>query len=62
MSHKTHSITTRYRNYDIEDALATKDSAFLGLVPPDHTMPEGDNESSKEYSQKLTLTIPWLIC
>ena len=33
---------TRYRNHDMEDVTA----------PLDHTTPEGDNESSNEYSEE----------
>ena len=49
-------MTTRYENHDMEDVPAP-----LTLVPPDHTTPGGDNESSNKYSE-LTLSIPWLSC
>ena len=45
MCHKIHTMTTRYGNHDMEDVPSFQGSAPLDLVPPDHTMPRGDNES-----------------
>ena len=43
---------TRFGSHDTEDISATQDLAPLDLVPPEHTMPEGDNESSDEFSEE----------
>ena len=58
MCHKTYTMTTRYRIYDMEDLPATQDSAPLDLAQLDHTMPEGDNESSDDYSEETDTCHP----
>ena len=52
MCHKTHTMTTKYGNHDMEDIPGTQDSAPLDLVPLDHTIPLGDYESSDENSKE----------
>ena len=49
--HMTHTMT-RYGNHDTENICATQDSAPLDLVSQDHTIHEGDNESSDKYSKE----------
>ena len=49
---------TRYGGHDVEDIPATQDSAALHLVPPEHIMPNGDNESSDEYFEETDTCHP----
>ena len=56
--YKTHSMVTRYGSHDTEDAPATEDSPSLDLVPPEHSMPEGDNELSDEYCEETDTCHP----
>ena len=49
---------TRYGKHDREDIPATQDSAPLDLVQPDHTMHEGGNELSDEYSKETDTCHP----
>ena len=44
-------MTTRY-GYDAEDVPASQGSACLDLVPPDHTMPRQDSDSSDEDNEE----------
>ena len=39
----------KIRSPDTEDVPANQGAALLDLVPPEHTMPEGDNESTDKY-------------
>ena len=50
--HKTHTMTTRYRNHDTVNVPALQDTTPLDLVPPDHTMPGWESESSDKYSEE----------
>ena len=50
--HKTHTMTTRFESHGTEDVPATQDSALLYLVPSEHTMLKGDNESCDKYSEE----------
>ena len=50
--HKTHTMMTRYGNHGMEDICATQDSGPLDPVPPEHTVPNGDNEPSDEYCEE----------
>ena len=52
MSHKTHTMATRYGSHATEDIPSTQNSAPLDLVPPEHLMPEGDIESYDEYCEE----------
>ena len=45
-------MVTRYRSQGTEDIPATLDSDSLDLVPQDHPVPEGDNDSSAEYCEE----------
>ena len=58
MYHKIHTMATRYGNHDTEDILATQDSTPLDLAPPEHTMLEGDIESSDEYCEETDTLHP----
>ena len=58
--YKTHGMATRYGSQDAEHIADTQDSTPLDLVPQDHPVLEGDNDSSNEYCEKLTLATPWL--
>ena len=58
MHHKTHTLTTRYGNHDMENVLAPQDSAPLDHVPPDHTLPGASNESSNKYSAEMDTCHP----
>ena len=51
-------VTTRYGSHDTEDVPAMQDSHLLDLTPLDHTMPEGDNESSDEYCKETDTCYP----
>ena len=42
----------------MEDVPATQDSASLDIVPPEHIMPKGDNESSDEYCEETDTHCP----
>ena len=50
--HKTHGILTRYGSHDTKDVSATQDSPPQNLAPEEQPMPEGDDESSKEYCEE----------
>ena len=52
MHHMTHSMATRYGSHETEDSPATQDSSPLDLMPQDHPMPEGDNDSSDKYCEE----------
>ena len=54
--HKTQCIATRCKSPDIENIPTTEDSSPLDLVPQEFPMPEGDNDSSDEYSEKKSDT------
>ena len=58
MCHKTHTMTTRYGNNDMEDIPATQDSTPLDIAPLEHTMPEGDNKSSNKYREETDTCHP----
>ena len=45
-------MKTRYRNHDTADVPAPQDTASVDLVPPDHTMPGLEIESSDECSEE----------
>ena len=45
-------MTTRYESHDTEDVPTTQDSDPLELLPPKHTMPRGENESSDKYCEQ----------
>ena len=45
-------MVTRYRIHDTEDISATQDSPPLDCTPPEHPMPEGDNELSDKYCEE----------
>ena len=45
-------MVTWYGSPDTEDVPATQNSPHLDLVQQEHPVPEGDNESSDEYSQE----------
>ena len=55
---KTHGMVTGYGSQDTEDVPDTQDLIPLDLMPQDHPVPEGDNDSSEEYLKKLTLATP----
>ena len=59
MGHKTHTMTTRYGSHDMEDVPASQDAAPLDHVPPDHTMPKGNNESSDKYCEETDTFHPF---
>ena len=48
MHYKTHTMTSRYGSHDMENVSATQDSAPLDLAPPEHNMPDGDDEYCEE--------------
>ena len=56
--HKTDIMETSYRSHDTEDIPAIQDSAPLDIVPLEHPMPEGDNESSDEYCEETNTCCP----
>ena len=45
-------------SHDKEDTPATQDSAFLDLAPPEHSMPEEDNDSSCKYCEEIDACHP----
>ena len=45
-------MVTRYGSQDTEDIPHTQDSSHLDLIPQDHCVPEGDNDSSDEYCEE----------
>ena len=51
---KTHGMVTRYRSQDKEDIVDTP----LNLMPQDHPVPEGDNDSSIEYCEETDTCHP----
>ena len=53
-------MVTRYRSQDTEDVTDTQDSTPLDIVPQDHHVPEGDNDSPDEYCEELNTATPWL--
>ena len=55
---KTHTMTTRYGYHGTEDVCAPQDSVSLDLAPPDHTVPEQDNDSSTEYNEETDTCCP----
>ena len=52
MYHKTHHMATRCGSKDTEDVADNQDSTLLDLMPQDHPVPEGDNNSSHEYCEE----------
>ena len=51
-------MTTRYGSHDTEDIPAIQDSDSLDLAPLEHTMPEGDSESSDKYREETDTHCP----
>ena len=45
-------MLTRYGSQDTKDIPDTQDSTPLDLMPLDHPVVEGDNDSSNEYCEK----------
>ena len=58
MHYKTYTMATRYRSNDREDISANQDSPPLYLAPPEHPMPEGDNELSDENCEETDTCHP----
>ena len=58
MCHKTHGMVTRYGSHDTEGVPAAQDSSPLDLSPPEHPMPEGDNESCDENCEETDTRHP----
>ena len=58
MHHKAHTMTIRYGNHDAKDIPAPQDSASLDHVPPEHTMPGQDSDSSNEYNEETDTHCP----
>ena len=52
MCHNTHGMATRYGSQDTKDIVDTKNSTPLDLMPQDHPLPVGDNDSSTEYCEE----------
>ena len=53
-------MAARYRSHNTEDIPATQDSPPLGLVPQEHPMAEGNNESFDEYCEETDTPNPLL--
>ena len=53
MCHKTHGMATRYGSHDTENVPTTQGSPPLDLVPQEHPMLEGENDSSDEYCEEI---------
>ena len=45
-------MVIRYGSQDTEDIPNTQDSTSLDLMPQDHPVLEGDNDSSNEYCEE----------
>ena len=45
-------------SHDTKDVHVNQDSDPLVLVPPEHTMPRGDNESSDKYCEETDTHYP----
>ena len=58
MHHKTDNRATRYGSQDTEDIPGSQDSTLLDLVPQDHPMPGGDNDSCYEYCEETDTCHP----
>ena len=52
MWHKVYSMSRRYGSQDTEDIPDTQDSIPLDIMPQDHPVLEGDNDSSDEYCKE----------
>ena len=52
-------MVTRYGSQDTEDIPDTEDPTPLDLMPQDHPVPEGDNDSSDEYCEETDNYYPF---
>ena len=52
------TMAARYGSHDTEEVPATQAIALLDIMPPEHPMPEGDNESPNAYCEESDTHCP----